>query len=118
MMRMRGDSGSGKFYVTAVVVGLLVTLGVVFAVVGIDWWYQDAPLNTFAPKGTNARAIQDLVDPVFVLGGVIFVAVEGVILYLAFHNRRKDGDDEIPTQNHGNVKLELGWTILPAVIIK
>ena len=28
-----------------------------------------------------------------------------------------DDGEELPTQTHGNLVLELGWTILPAVIL-
>lgn len=81
---------------------------------------SDKPLDTFDPIGEEAKTIDALVRPVFYTAAVVFVLVEGAILYVMvrYRRRRKDGaDDEWPTQSHGNVVLELGWTMLPAVVI-
>jgi cytochrome c oxidase subunit 2 len=48
---------------------------------------------------------------------VIFVAVEGVIVFTAFRYRRKPGDDELPPQTHGNNLVEVIWTIVPTIIV-
>jgi cytochrome c oxidase subunit 2 len=79
----------------------------------------DAPLDTLEPQGPNAQKIDDLFTPVLVIAGVVFLAVELGIVYLAvrFRRRRNDDGSELPTQTHGNLVLELGWTILPAVIL-
>src|SRR5690606_12094726 len=44
-------------------------------------------------------------------------AVNLGILFVAWKFRRHRGDDVLPTQTHGNTKLELGWTILPALLL-
>ncbi|MDQ2650003.1 MAG: cytochrome c oxidase subunit II [Actinomycetota bacterium] len=79
---------------------------------------KDAPLDTLEPKGPEARTIDNLVNPVFLIAGVVFVLVQGGVLVLAWYFRkRKDDDGSLPTQVHGNTKLELGWTFLPAVLL-
>lgn len=81
---------------------------------------SDKPLDTFDPIGEDAKTIDTLVQPVFYIAYAIFVLVEGVVLFVIIRYRRRpteDGDDEWPVQNHGNVKLELGWTMLPAVLL-
>jgi cytochrome c oxidase subunit II len=77
-----------------------------------------APLDTLEPKGPEARSIDNLVNPVFLIAGVVFFAVQLGVLFLAwkFHKRRDD-DGSLPTQVHGNFKLEIGWTILPALLL-
>jgi cytochrome c oxidase subunit II len=76
------------------------------------------PLNTLDPEGPEARTIKELSDPVFLIAGIVFVFVQGGVLYLAWRFRkRRDDDGSIPGQVHGNTKLELGWTILPALIL-
>jgi cytochrome c oxidase subunit II len=77
----------------------------------------DAPLDTLQPAGPESRTIHNLFVPVILVAGVVFVLVQGAVLYLAWRFRRHDGDDELPDQIHGNNKLEIGWTILPAVVL-
>jgi cytochrome c oxidase subunit II len=79
---------------------------------------EDAPLDTLDPEGPPARTIKELSDPVFIIAGIVFVFVQVGVLWLAWHFRkRKDDDGSLPGQVHGNTKLELGWTILPALIL-
>lgn len=82
---------------------------------------SDKPLDTLDPIGDEAKTIDRLVRPVFMTAIVIFFLVEGAIVFVIARFRRRRSDavdaDEWPAQVHGNVKLELGWTVLPAVII-
>jgi cytochrome c oxidase subunit 2 len=80
---------------------------------------SDAPLDTFKPEGPEAQKIQDLAVPVFLVAGVVFVLVLGGILWLSLKFRdRSHGEDETePRQTHGVIPLEIGWTIVPALII-
>lgn len=77
---------------------------------------QELPQNTLDPEGPVARKLDNLIDPVFVVAGLVFVLVQALVLYSAVRFRRRS-DDEAPRQVHGNAKLELGWTIAPAVIL-
>ncbi|MET0728242.1 MAG: cytochrome c oxidase subunit II [Acidimicrobiales bacterium] len=79
---------------------------------------EDAPLDTLEPKGSFARSIDNLFNPVMLIAGVVFVAVQFGALALAWKFRkRRDDDGSLPTQTHGNFKLEIGWTILPALLL-
>ncbi len=79
---------------------------------------EKAPLDTLDPKGPQSRMIDDLVNPVFLIAGVVFVAVQAGVLFLAWRFRKRKGDDDsLPPQVHGNFKLEIGWTILPALLL-
>lgn len=76
------------------------------------------PLTTLDPKGDAAQAIHSLVVPVFIVAGVVFVFVNVGVLYTALRFRRKPGEeDAFPEQIHGNTKLELSWTIIPALVM-
>jgi cytochrome c oxidase subunit II len=78
------------------------------------------PLTTLSPQGSNAQTIQNLVVPVFVVAGLVGVAVFGATLYILWRFRVRDEvaeADEFPEQVHGKTVLEIGWTILPAVIL-
>ena len=47
----------------------------------------------------------------------VFILVEGGILLISIRYRHRKGRDRIPTQIHGNTRLEIGWTIAPALIL-
>ncbi len=79
---------------------------------------EHAPLDTLEPKGPEARSIDRLSDPVFLIAGIVFVFVQGGVLFLAWRFRkRKEDDDSLPSQVHGHTLLELTWTILPALLL-
>jgi len=79
---------------------------------------SNRPLTTLDPRGDASTAIHKLVIPVFIVAGVVFVFINVGVLYVALRFRRKPGEEnEFPEQIHGNTKLELGWTIVPALIM-
>ena len=69
------------------------------------------------PKGPNGEAIATLFTIVLAIAVVVFVIVEGALLLFAFRYRRKGNDASEPVQIHGNSKLEIAWTIAPALIV-
>lgn len=80
---------------------------------------SDAPQDTFKPEGPDARMIDSLIMPIFGIAGVVFVVVLGGALFvsLKFRARTDEQFDDMPSQIHGNNTLEIGWTILPAVVL-
>ncbi|HEX6596605.1 MAG TPA: cytochrome c oxidase subunit II [Acidimicrobiales bacterium] len=74
---------------------------------------KNAPQDTLEPKGPVARQIDNLQNPVFAVAGVVFVLVMGLALYVVIKFRHRDDAPE-PVQVHGNTKLELTWTLIPA----
>lgn len=77
----------------------------------------DKPQNTFDPAGPTAQSQKDLLMPVMWVAAVVFVIVEGGIVLIAIKYRHRKGRDLLPPQTHGNTRLEIGWTILPAVVL-
>lgn len=67
------------------------------------------------PRTTQAKEVFWLYNVVLVMGGIVFVGVEGFIVYSIFRYRRRD--DRLPTQIHGNNLVELVWTAIPTVIV-
>ena len=76
---------------------------------------KDAPQDYFQPEGPNARDIDTLARPVFYIAGVVAVIVIAAVGYAMFKFR--DRGQDIPEQTHGNPKLEIALTILPAIIL-
>jgi cytochrome c oxidase subunit 2 len=75
-------------------------------------------LTTLDPKGTFSQSIQTLVNPVFAVAAVVFVGVIGGIAFIAWKFRdRGDDDEHFPVQLHGKTSFEIGWTLLPALVL-
>jgi len=53
----------------------------------------------------------------FVIAVIVFVLVEGLLLFITLRFRRRAGDDELPRQVHGSNPLEILWTIVPAITV-
>jgi cytochrome c oxidase subunit II len=77
---------------------------------------EDGPLDSLDPRGPFARTIDNLFWPVFWTAVVIFFIVELGILAAAFFFRDRPNRPE-PRQIHGNTKLEVLWTAIPALIL-
>jgi cytochrome c oxidase subunit II len=69
------------------------------------------------PATEVGRDVFNLYIIVLVLAGIVFVGVEGFILYAVFRYRRQPGDDVLPQQLHGNTTVEIIWTLIPTVIV-
>jgi cytochrome c oxidase subunit 2 len=63
----------------------------------------------------QGRAIYSLYNLFMYIAAVVFVVVSGLVIWSVIRYRRRD--DELPTQTHGNNKLELTWTVIPTVIV-
>jgi cytochrome c oxidase subunit 2 len=77
----------------------------------------NATQDSLQPAGPYARKAYDLYVPVFWVATAIFVVVEGLLVYFAWKYRHRKGREGIPPQVHGNTRLEIAWTILPAIIL-
>lgn len=78
----------------------------------------DERQDVFTPEGENAEQINTLQVPVFITAGVVGVivfALIGVAIVKGIRRRKADAED--PVQLEGNFKLEIGWTIAPAILL-
>jgi cytochrome c oxidase subunit 2 len=74
--------------------------------------------NFLTPKSggsPNADAIDTLYKLVLYIAAVVFVIVEGALVYSVYKFRAKKG--AVAAQIHGNTKLEIGWTVAAALIL-
>ncbi len=78
--------------------------------------YPDHPQSTFDTSGPVAQSQLNLFYWILWAAVITFVVVGGIILYALIRFRRRAGDPD-PPQIHGNMPLEIGWTILPAVVL-
>ncbi|HLA67151.1 MAG TPA: cytochrome c oxidase subunit II [Acidimicrobiia bacterium] len=75
------------------------------------------PQSTLDPKGPNAAKIDDLYLMVIIVAAAVFVLVQGALLVAIFKFRQRKGQERPVRQMHGNMRLELVWTIIPVVIL-
>jgi cytochrome c oxidase subunit 2 len=66
---------------------------------------------------TEGIASAGLYLPIFLIAVAIFVLIEGLLLFMAWRFRRRDKDSAMPAQVHGNNKLEIIWTAIPALVV-
>lgn len=69
------------------------------------------------PASDGAGEIAQLFYLVLGIAVVVFVLVEGLLIYAVFRYRRREDEDDEPEQVHGNAKLEILWTVIPAIIM-
>jgi cytochrome c oxidase subunit II len=69
----------------------------------------------YAPVTEQGRDIHDLYNLLFVAAAVVFVLVEGAIVFAVLRYRRRD--DQLPPQFHGNNLLEIAWTVVPFLMV-
>ncbi len=72
--------------------------------------------SVFNPASPNARATVQLFNFVYIIEAVVFVIVEGGLLYAMLHFSRKQAKG-LPKQVEGNAFLEITWTVIPAILL-
>ena len=74
--------------------------------------------NFITPKSggsPNANQIHSLYMIILYIAAVVFVIVEGALVYSVYKFRAKKGP--VAAQIHGNTRLEIGWTVAAALIL-
>ena len=90
-----------------VLMGMLVAL-----VMGCTPSHAQSTFDTLGPVAENQLFIFYVI---LAAGTVVFILVEGALIYMVVRFRRKgDGD---PAQTHGNTRLEIIWTVIPVLIL-
>lgn len=78
---------------------------------------RNLPQSSLEPAGPYAQKIHSLFVPVVLIAAGIFLLVEGALLYFLFRYRYRPGRETMPRQIHGSPRLEIAWTIAPAVVL-
>ena len=75
--------------------------------------HSQSTFDTLGPVAANQANIFYII---FWAGLVVFIAVEGALLYMVFKFKRRDGQGD-PVQTHGNTRMEIAWTIAPVIVL-
>jgi cytochrome c oxidase subunit II len=106
---MRRSSRARRWLVGAVVLATLLLLA--------GCRGPDNSQNSLKPEGPAAETIDNLFVPVFLISVAVGIFVLAATLWVAFRYRQRPGKNENPKQIHGSTPLEIGWTIVPALIL-
>ena len=93
---------------------LLLLLGLALIAIGC---FPSHPQSTFEAAGPVAQEQLDLFYIIFWAAVFVFVVVQGALVYTIFKFRRRAGANGLPKQTHGNTRLEVAWTIAPAIVL-
>ena len=74
------------------------------------------PQSTFDADGPVAQSQLDLFWIILAAGAIVFVLVEGAIIYSIIKFRRRS-EDQIPPQVEGNSTVEFAWTAGPTALL-
>ncbi|MDZ4765113.1 MAG: cytochrome c oxidase subunit II [Chloroflexota bacterium] len=80
-------------------------------------------IGSFTPSllppqaSAESRQVDDLFRFMLVIGGAIFLLVQGLLVYSVVRFRAKPGDTGDGAAMHGSTTLEFIWTIIPAIIV-
>lgn len=95
----------------------LASLGAVAVLaMGLAACEKSYPNTTFIPRTEFSRVSDDLWNLLLLLGTIVFVLVEVALIFVVIKYRHRGGNEK-PPQTHGNTKLEILWTLIPAVIL-
>ena len=89
--------------------GMLSTAGAVFG----------QSLSIFDPASPSALSIVNLAILALAVTGLIFLVVEGVLLYSVWRFRHPAGAESTgePPQVYGSMPIEVAWTAAPTMIV-
>ena len=71
--------------------------------------------STWDPVGPVAAKQLQLFNVLLWTMVVVFVLVEGALIYVLIRFRSRPGRE--PSQTHGNLPLEIAWTIIPTILV-
>lgn len=66
---------------------------------------------------TRAIAVDRLFQQILGIAAVIFLLVEGLLIYAVIRFRRKAGESGDGEPIHGNLAIEIVWTLIPTLIV-
>jgi cytochrome c oxidase subunit 2 len=75
------------------------------------------PNSVFHSRTEFNRDVGSLFSLLIWLGVIVFVFTELMLVYAMWKYRSRPGKPRQPEQVHGNTKLEILWTVIPAVVL-
>lgn len=96
---------------------LLIVAALVVATSVLIYFVLDAIYQLPTAASDEAGPIDQLFDAHFIMIAFLFSLIMVFMVYSVFAFRRKEGDDTDGVHFHGNTTLEIGWTVVPLIIV-
>ncbi|HUH08717.1 MAG TPA: cytochrome c oxidase subunit II [Egibacteraceae bacterium] len=97
--------------------GWALLAGIALLAVGCGALDERPVQSALDPAGPVARAQDQLWNIVFPIAVGVFVLVQGAIIFAMIRYRSRGDEATPPNQIEGNTRLEVLWTIIPALIL-
>jgi cytochrome c oxidase subunit 2 len=78
---------------------------------------EKAERNILAPVSDTAAISAWMYEFLLIICSIIMLLVAAWFVYSVVRFREVPGDDSLPPQIHGHTALEIGWTIVPTIIV-
>jgi cytochrome c oxidase subunit II len=93
----------------------------VLAVVGLYGsfvWLPSLLPDIFPPQASaEAKNVDELFKVLLILGGVVFFLIQGLLVISVIAFRKRPDDNTDGPSDHGNMTVEIVWTIIPALVV-
>ncbi len=87
------------------------------SVIGINWFTTFIP-GIFPPQASaESKSVDELFFILMIVGGIVFFLIQGMLLISVIAFRARGGDTSDGPTYHGNMALEIVWTIIPALVV-
>ncbi len=102
--------------------GFLLRLALWVVVLSAAWiaFIIVAPINSWFPEATRqAVEVDDLFKFMLAAGGAVFIMVQVLLVafVMKYRSDHRHPDQALGAQMHGNTRLELTWTAIPALFL-
>jgi len=91
-----------------------VALGLLLGILLTASGCEDAP-SILQPRANEAAEIRNLAIILLAICGAIFLIVQAWLIYNIVRYRRRSAEE--PVQDHGDIRMELTWTVIPILIV-
>lgn len=78
---------------------------------------NDSSMSTFEGHSDLTKSILDIYGTIFWIDTGLFILVQGILIVAVLKFRATGKETELPEQVHGNLPMEIGWTVLPVLIL-
>ncbi len=78
---------------------------------------NESTMSTFEGHSDLTKSILDIYGTITWIDTALFILVQGVLIVAVIKFRATGKETELPEQVHGNLPMEIGWTIAPVLIL-